>query len=255
MKKNMKGITLVSLVITIIVMLILAGVSIQMATGDNGVLTRGQQGALKTKLASVLEELNNAVISMETDYEASYILESSMEATKSNYFTIGTVGGTVESVEKATSAFMTHHKGLNDYLNSCQILAKSSSGTVKNDGSTVTVNVPALSDSLTKIAGQNTPQKAWNSVANSNTNCGFDLTPLYLSNDTPDKVGGDLFVALYYVKKSIPTFVDVGIVEATGSTFKSGSSGVTKATSSAKTKITGCDSGVTWLNNAELDNN
>ena len=53
MKKNMKGITLVSLVITIIVMLILAGVSISMATGNNGVLSRGQQAARKTNLSSV----------------------------------------------------------------------------------------------------------------------------------------------------------------------------------------------------------
>ena len=44
MKKNMtkqRGITLIALVITIIVLLILAGVSIAMLTGQNGILTRG----------------------------------------------------------------------------------------------------------------------------------------------------------------------------------------------------------------------
>ena len=39
-KKN-NGITLIALVITIIVLLILAGVSISMLTGQNGILTRG----------------------------------------------------------------------------------------------------------------------------------------------------------------------------------------------------------------------
>ena len=38
-KENDKGITLIALVITIIVLLILAGVSIAMLTGENGILT------------------------------------------------------------------------------------------------------------------------------------------------------------------------------------------------------------------------
>lgn len=37
--KNTKGITLIALVITIIVLLILAGGSIAMLTGENGILT------------------------------------------------------------------------------------------------------------------------------------------------------------------------------------------------------------------------
>ena len=41
-EKNMKGITLIALVITIIVLLILAGVSIAMLTGQNGILTQAQ---------------------------------------------------------------------------------------------------------------------------------------------------------------------------------------------------------------------
>ena len=38
-ENNIKGITLIALVITIIVLLILAGVSIAMLTGQNGLLT------------------------------------------------------------------------------------------------------------------------------------------------------------------------------------------------------------------------
>lgn len=40
--KNNKGITLIVLVITIIVLLILAGVSIAMLSGDNGILTQAK---------------------------------------------------------------------------------------------------------------------------------------------------------------------------------------------------------------------
>ena len=40
-EQSIKGITLIALVITIIVLLILAGASISMLTGENGILTRG----------------------------------------------------------------------------------------------------------------------------------------------------------------------------------------------------------------------
>ena len=42
-KKSSKGVTLIALVITIIVLLILAGVSIAMLTGDNGILTQAKE--------------------------------------------------------------------------------------------------------------------------------------------------------------------------------------------------------------------
>ena len=49
-KKN--GITLIALVVTIIVLLILAGVSISMLTGQNGILNRAAEAKEKTEIAS-----------------------------------------------------------------------------------------------------------------------------------------------------------------------------------------------------------
>ncbi len=49
-EKN-EGITLIALVITIIVLLILAGVSISMLTGQNGILNRAQEAKEKTEIA------------------------------------------------------------------------------------------------------------------------------------------------------------------------------------------------------------
>ncbi len=40
--KKQKGITLIALVITIIVLLILAGISIATLTGENGILRKGK---------------------------------------------------------------------------------------------------------------------------------------------------------------------------------------------------------------------
>ena len=67
MLKSNKGITLIALVITIIVLLILAGVSIAMLTGSNGVLTRASQADDNTQRAAIADKVNMALQSAYTD--------------------------------------------------------------------------------------------------------------------------------------------------------------------------------------------
>ena len=55
-KRNSKGITLIALVITIIVLLILAGVTIAALSGDNGILTRAKETKERTERAQKEEE-------------------------------------------------------------------------------------------------------------------------------------------------------------------------------------------------------
>ena len=59
--KNNKGITLVALVVTIIVLLILAGVSISMLTGQNGILKRATEAKNTTEVASEKEGIQMAI--------------------------------------------------------------------------------------------------------------------------------------------------------------------------------------------------
>ena len=54
-KKNV-GITLIALVVTIIVLLILAGISISMLTGQNGILNRGAEAKEKTDITNKDEQ-------------------------------------------------------------------------------------------------------------------------------------------------------------------------------------------------------
>ena len=63
-----KGITLIALVVTIIVLLILAGISISMLTGQNGILNRAQEAKSKTEKGSAREELELAITSLGMDY-------------------------------------------------------------------------------------------------------------------------------------------------------------------------------------------
>lgn len=57
-KRKERGITLIALVITIIVLLILAGISISTLTGQNGILTQSNQAKEKTEIETLKEELN-----------------------------------------------------------------------------------------------------------------------------------------------------------------------------------------------------
>ena len=66
-KSKASGITLIALVVTIIVLLILAGVSISVLTGDNGVLTQATKAKLKTDIAGLKEQVEMAVVSYKFD--------------------------------------------------------------------------------------------------------------------------------------------------------------------------------------------
>ena len=53
------GITLIALVISIIVMLILAGVSLNATIGDNGIITKAQEATYMQSIAVLEEFLKN----------------------------------------------------------------------------------------------------------------------------------------------------------------------------------------------------
>ena len=55
--RKQEGITLIALVITIIVLLILAGVTIAMLTGENGLLTRAKAAGPAQEVAAAKEEV------------------------------------------------------------------------------------------------------------------------------------------------------------------------------------------------------
>lgn len=78
MMKNTKGITLVALVVTIVILLILAGIAIVALTGDNGLFLRTQQAKEKTIQSRENEE------DMLNDYEnkIDMAISSNRETTK-----------------------------------------------------------------------------------------------------------------------------------------------------------------------------
>ena len=67
---NQKGITLVALVITIIVLLILAGITIAALSGENGILVRARESKYASDISSAKELVILGINECITDYYA-----------------------------------------------------------------------------------------------------------------------------------------------------------------------------------------
>ena len=87
-KENYKGITLIALVITIVVLLILASASIAMLTGDNGILTRAGDAKIETAVGAVKEQIGLYQIEKKMDNK---------EVTPENLLAEGKVSRTVQA--------------------------------------------------------------------------------------------------------------------------------------------------------------
>jgi len=83
-KNKDSGITLISLVVTIIVLLILAGISISMLSGDNGLLKRAENAKINTKTSSTKEQILLEILG---SYDKSVSLN--LNTLKSNLESIG----------------------------------------------------------------------------------------------------------------------------------------------------------------------
>ena len=88
--KEMKGITLVALVVTIVVLLILAGVSINLVLGNNGIIARAKDAGTKSAESSVKEKID--MILLEYSMYSGSSLEDYLNAKKES--------GEIDSVTK-----------------------------------------------------------------------------------------------------------------------------------------------------------
>ena len=102
MLDNKKGITLIALVVTVVVLIILAGVSINAVLGDNGIIKKANQAASVTKEAEVKEAINRTILEfyLTNDYET---LEDFLKAKAED--------GSIDSVTKNADGTLTVKKG------------------------------------------------------------------------------------------------------------------------------------------------
>lgn len=80
--KKQSGITLIALVITIVVLLILAGVSISMILGNNSIIGKAKEAKNSTNEATIKEYISTALVSTDTEY-----LVNHSESEETAYYT------------------------------------------------------------------------------------------------------------------------------------------------------------------------
>ena len=85
MKEN-KGITLIALVVTIIVLLILAGVAIAMLRGENGILGNASEAKYKNIIGSTDEQVKLAQMSLRTAITSNMVSKQGYIATEASNF-------------------------------------------------------------------------------------------------------------------------------------------------------------------------
>lgn len=108
--RKQNGITLIALVVTIIVLLLLAGVSITLLIDDNGVLTQATKAVSKTRKAQAEEEVAMAWAAIESEYLTAWTRDESIS--KEDYYTKerfqskfnnGSIVGDIEISEQTNS--------------------------------------------------------------------------------------------------------------------------------------------------------
>ena len=102
--KEIKGITLISLAVTIVVLLILAGISINTVIGDNGIIKKAQSSAELTKESEAKEIINRTIMEfyLTNEYE-----------TLEDFLNTKVLEGRIDKVEKNADGTLKVWK--NDY--------------------------------------------------------------------------------------------------------------------------------------------
>ena len=99
--KNQNGITLIALVITIIVLLILAGVTIAMLTGENGILNKATGAVSDTEKATAEEAIKMEVYNNIATNEGTFDLNTFTSITTNSDYEYA-VGDATESKRVVT---------------------------------------------------------------------------------------------------------------------------------------------------------
>ncbi len=132
--KNQKGITLVALVVTIIVLLILAGVSLRLVAGEQGILKRTENAVNKNSLAALKEQVDLELVDINAEY-----LEKKYD----------TAQATPASIVELVKTNKAKIEGLGDGI-TCEIATDDATATItiEVNGQTATKTITASTNTI-----------------------------------------------------------------------------------------------------------
>ena len=156
-KKSLKtsnGITLIALVITIIVLLILAGISISMLSGDNGILQQTTTARTRTIHANVLEQMQLEASAYTVDKTTGNYSNSLIDYLKSKSI-ISDISGEEDKwlINVTTLLGSNQSMGKGTYPNDVYVLEKqdTSTGNIVNTRVATTIPIKIASTSTNQV--------------------------------------------------------------------------------------------------------
>ena len=137
LKQRNNGITLISLITTIIILLILAGVTIGILTGNNGVIENAQKAKKDTEIANEKEIIDTAVIQAMGNNKRGNLVESELKdeldkVTGTGETEVSDIGEELEIVFTDTKRYYTVDKNGN-IIDESEIVEDKSPGDITKD--------------------------------------------------------------------------------------------------------------------------
>ncbi len=97
--KQAKGITLVSLVVTIVILLILSGVTLSLTLGDRGIITQAVRAKEAQEIAAIKEDMQLALLDKELEKGGTGLTQEELEEIAGNYGELQEDGNTIKTDE------------------------------------------------------------------------------------------------------------------------------------------------------------
>jgi hypothetical protein len=107
MLKTQKGITLISLIVTIVIILILAGITLSTVVGENGILSKSKVAVTKNREVSAKEEVSMAWTTCEMAYQEAWTSNQSVQ--RRSYYTQENMNNAVSSTGEVIA--FTYNEG------------------------------------------------------------------------------------------------------------------------------------------------
>ena len=115
--KENKGITLIALIMTIIILLILAGITIGALTGENGIISNSKTAREETEIANVIEQAKTDVLGIQTENEDGNITKGELKTVLDKYFDVVPDDYTTETVLTTKDEYGSHEIAVSDIYN------------------------------------------------------------------------------------------------------------------------------------------
>ena len=96
--RNNRGITFIALIVTIIILLILAGITINIILGENGIINKAKEAKIQTEIAQIKEKIQISMLGVQTDNYGDITEEQ-----------IGEILGKYGTISKEEETLTTHN--------------------------------------------------------------------------------------------------------------------------------------------------